>query len=313
MNDAGDTVIGILSAFRPTAEVVENCAAVLPQVTSLIVVDDGSGPEFNGLFSSLRELGCAVIENHANVGIAAALNVGVAKARAANADFVLTLDQDSSVPESYVNHLVDEYIAATKAGIAVGMVAPWKISGRPSTKAYTERHGFTLGSEPIQSGQVIPMSTFDRVGPFAEDFFIDGVDADFYLRSKRIGLSSVFCRHVDLGHAMGIAGKAQLFGRQIMRGSKARVLRYHPPWRNYYIFRNGLVLLARYGLVDGSFLRSYLIGMSKRFLITMLFTPNKSTQFAAISRGLWHAVSRRSGKLPAKLHERWSLSASDNE
>lgn len=311
-NAENSVVVGVMPAFRPTEEILENYVAASRQVDRLIVVDDGSGSEYDDIFSSIEALGGVVIRNSQNLGIAESLNVGVMEAREGGADFVLTMDQDSLLSSDHVGKLLAEYFSAVDAGIRVGLVAPWRISSRPSTKAHTRLRGFILGTEPIQSGQVIPCSTFDDIGYFTGSLFIDCVDTEFYLRAKFSGLSSVFCEAVDLGHSMGEASPARLLGKQVRRGGKPLTIRFHPPVRNYYIFRNGVVLLIRYGLRDRVFLRSSITGMWKRFLLTMLFSPRKLRQFNAISHGLTHGVLRRSGRIPRKLEERWKPAVSSS-
>ncbi|MFH5878077.1 hypothetical protein [Arthrobacter sp. NA-172] len=39
-------VAAVVTAFRPTAHLVENVSSLLRQLTTVVVVDDGGGPAF---------------------------------------------------------------------------------------------------------------------------------------------------------------------------------------------------------------------------------------------------------------------------
>lgn len=303
------TVIAVIPTFGPTLSIVDLAASVLDQVEMLVIVDDGSGAEFDEVFAALPNGACIVLRMDSNSGIAAALNKGVSAALSMGADFILTLDQDSAIPAGYIAQLLQEHSSAREAGISVGIVAPWVIADRPSTKAYVESEGFILGSEPIQSGQLVPAATFESIGYFSEDLFIDCVDTEFYLRCVEKGLSSVFVRDANLGHAIGSAAPAMLFGRQVTRKGGPLEVRFHPPFRNYYIYRNTVILLRRYGRKHATYRRSALIGMWKRVVITMMFSPARTFQLQAILSGLLHGFLLRSGKLPMNMQRRWSVRA----
>ena len=50
---------------------------------------------------------------------------------------------------------------------------------------------------------VIARRTFEAVGPFREEFFIDCVDVDFFLRAARAGLMTVVGAGCEIEHELG--------------------------------------------------------------------------------------------------------------
>ncbi len=74
------------------------------------------------------------------------------------------------------------------------------------------------------------------VGAFREDFFIDYIDTEYYLRMKKRGLLSI------------VACTAFMVHRQGQGNSDTITLDYNP-LRRYYRTRNGLILIKEYKFV----------------------------------------------------------------
>ena len=122
-------VVGaVVAAFRPGTELRTGVEAVLGQVASVVVVVDEHpvGEDTRVVLEACRAAGAEVVEHPANLGIGAALNTGVTRLRELLPELtdVLTLDQDSAVPEGYVPALLAAGAHARAAGVRVGMVAP---------------------------------------------------------------------------------------------------------------------------------------------------------------------------------------------
>ncbi|HEY8306571.1 MAG TPA: glycosyltransferase, partial [Lapillicoccus sp.] len=63
-------VIAVVPAYRPGLNLLELVAGLLPQVTQVVVVDDGS-PSGQELLDAAAELGAHVVRHDTNRGIAA--------------------------------------------------------------------------------------------------------------------------------------------------------------------------------------------------------------------------------------------------
>lgn len=95
-SDAGPLVTVIMPTYRPDRNIFTAVRAVLTQThknLELIIVDDGSGPEYAGIFQELRALDprVVVVEAAENAGAYAARNLGVKRARG---DYITVQDDD---------------------------------------------------------------------------------------------------------------------------------------------------------------------------------------------------------------------------
>ena len=220
--------------------------ALQQQVGHVVVVDDGSPAGSEAVLAALAEAGALVVRQQQNSGIAAALNAGVAAARAHwNPDFFLTLDQDSRPTGEYVRRGLATYAQASAAGVGVGFVTAASYSGHPIPVLHADGP-FVHAFDPMQSGFLIPRSTVDRMGPFEEALFIDGVDSEFTMRTRAAGLAVLVGEGCDIAHDLGQREPGRLFGRPLKVLGREISYNYHSPSRVYYICRNGTLLTLRY-------------------------------------------------------------------
>src|SRR5271168_3407313 len=92
-------VCAVIVSFQPRPEDLGNLAKVRPQVEKLVVVDNGSSAEkLHLLRRAGRELNFDLIENGENLGMGAALNIGVGWAEANGSQWVFFFDQTAQSP-----------------------------------------------------------------------------------------------------------------------------------------------------------------------------------------------------------------------
>lgn len=225
-------VVAVVAVFRPDDGFAERLARTAEQVDAVVVVDDGSGA------APPESAGAEFISHGRNRGIAAALNTGIARARELDATHVLTLDQDTTLEDGYVATALGTLEAAreTRLGVAVADV----INGTPSVPTWWSPEGIALAPEAIQSGMVVPLAVLDAVGGFDDDLFIDSVDREFCHRLRASGWAVAIARGAEIRHAIG--------ERMPLRGGGE--YEWHPPFRQYYMVRNGIVVARRFRRSD---------------------------------------------------------------
>lgn len=294
---AAEKIVAVISCFRPGREFATNVGLASGQSDEVIIVDDDSGPSWAHVLDELDSRPRTSVLRHAeNSGIAKTLNDGVDLADRRGASHILFLDQDSVLPDGFVASLHSLLCDASSAGLPVGVVAPWKVNDYESKKPGAVLRGFQLRDEPIQSGQLMPIETWRTVGRFREDFFIDAVDTEYFLRMQDKGFVAVFHRALNLPHSLGAAVDATVFGRPLRMGGRPLSIRVHPPLRTYYIYRNG-VLLARERLrARPRFVARWMVGMMKRSIISIGLGPGKREQLRAAFLGTVDGLMGRSGK-----------------
>lgn len=290
-----DRVAVVITAYNPDDALVQACRSVLHQAGTVVVVDDGSDALDERLFDQCNALGVVVVRHGTNRGIGAALNTGVRAVWDRPDDgsrpaYILTLDQDSVVPDGYVDALVGAEQAAVQAGITVGMVGP-ELAGRIRSAVAHEDRGIVYSREPIQSGLLVPQVTFDAIGLFAEDLFIDGVDSEFYLRAMTYGRPAIVARGTRLSHSLGSEHVVRLLGRPLH-------LVHAADFRYYYITRNRVILVRRYARRAPGWACTAVLRDIRHLLVTTAFVPGRRGRLANVVAGLRDGVGHVTGQRP---------------
>jgi rhamnosyltransferase len=234
-------VCAVISSFHPPPAALENLAAVRLQVGGLVVVDNGSSPAALAPFrAAMREMKFTLIENGANLGIAAALNIGVRWAESHGFDHVVLFDQDSKVTPGFMSAMRSSYDGhPEKAKIAIVMPRYKDREGGTVPPArYIASDGAPV--EVMTSGSFIPVSVFDVCGRFREEFFIDQVDHEFGFRVREFGFIVVVSEDSFLVHVPGSPREHSVFGMMRFQAT------HHNAMRRYYMTRNGIVMVRRY-------------------------------------------------------------------
>jgi rhamnosyltransferase len=295
-------VIAIIPTFHPGDGLVASAERILAQTSGLVIVDDGTGADASALLAECRELGAITVAEPENLGIAHALNVGIARAREAfdSCGFILTLDQDSLLPEGYVTATREAFTAAVADDVAVGMVAPERIGDLPPVRAI--RQGNTLiGGEPIQSGLLIPIETFDTAGTFREDLFIDGVDTEFYVRCLGAGLEVVVAPGTHVPHRLGEREQIRVLGMGVkLRGRPITIVR-SSLFRYYYLARNRALINRQYGRTNRAWAIKETLLDVRHYLIVLIFLRERRTRLRLLRAGWRDGKRGRGGKMPSTL------------
>ncbi|GAA1840681.1 glycosyltransferase [Agromyces salentinus] len=236
-----DRIHVVISAFRPEPALVASVTDLRGHVDEIVVVDDGSGPDADDVLERIEHAGATVLRSPTNSGIASALNRGIDHARASGATHVLTLDQDSRLPAASVGRLLAAAGLAVGHGHAVAFAVPERFA---SVSQVAERHedGTLFTRHAIQSGMLVPMATFDRVGTLRADLFIDLVDTEFELRCTTAGLRGIAAQGVRLPHSLGAAYERPAWLRAVTLGRGPKDVTLSTPFRYYYRVRNRIVV-----------------------------------------------------------------------
>jgi rhamnosyltransferase len=283
-----------VTAFEPDDRLISVCASVREQVDLVVVVDDGSPATDERVLESCRDLGAVVVRHDVNRGIGAALNSGVravrAHARGGPAADILTLDQDSVLPPGYVSALTAAAAQARAVGVRVGMVGPQGASGVRS--AVGRGHGsVTYSREPIQSGLLVPATTFAEIGLFAEALFIDGVDSEFYLRARAHALQAIIAPGAMLEHRLGRRHTVKIAGHTFEVVHAAE-------FRYYYIGRNRVHLCRRYWRTEPTWVMTSVARDIRHLAIVTLLVPGRRPRLRAFRRGLRDGIRGVVGPRP---------------
>jgi rhamnosyltransferase len=295
------TVIAVAVTYHPEAETLERqLAALAPQVARMIVVDNGSRDED---LAPARAANAEVIGLGRNLGLAAAQNRGIERALAAGATHVLLMDQDSVPMPGMVDRLLAAH--ALPASRPVAAVGPRAFDPRSGTSLdHLVRRGWRFCQRPtpetaaaplvvehlIASGCLISASALEKIGAMDESLFIDAVDIEWCMRARAAGFRLLLETRAVLEHRLG------RHGIRLRTGTKrVRTLALHSPMRQYYIFRNNL-LLCRRPYVDRAWWWLMLKVLPRRFAFYLIFGPERAAFLRAMLTGVRDAWRGQGGE-----------------
>ncbi len=288
-------VCAVMVTFNPGQSLGENVNALLPQVSRLIIVDNGSSPSCRAAISQLSLLpNVEVVWNNTNLGIAAALNAGIRFA-AGKFSWIATFDQDSKVSPGFMASMWRAYCACPfREHVAIiGSRCEWELDGltRPAhhrSASFPFKELWTT----MTSGSLVRADIFDRCGMFDESFFIDYVDHEFCLRARKHGFRVIEAVDAPLTHALGLLAVRRIFGLSV-------TVSHHSPVRWYYTARNRLRTYFRYFLSDPSWVFFDAWVSWKEFLKLALFGQDRCKILADMMMGIRDAIAGRSGAYPS--------------
>lgn len=296
-------VLAVMVTYFPGEGLLERVERIAAQVEHLLVVDNGSQDSavIQQLIAHLPA-GVELVRLGENRGIAHALNVAVNRAVGQSYQLLLTLDQDSDLPEDYVQQMTQFVVQHSQLGL--GGVAPNFRDVNAGTQAsffrlegwWPRRLGCTGGGGvrevdmTITSGTLYLVEALRQVGSFNEQLFIDYVDAEYGLRLKERGYRMLVNCQVCIDHRLG--------KRQVRRwlGLTLKPLQ-HPPIRRYYMARNLVYLGLRYGRRYPAFAVLGSLLLIHDFLCIVRFEEARGAKLGGLARGLWHGVLGRLGRL----------------
>ncbi len=242
--DRDDAIVAVVPTYRPTAALRELLAAVRPQVSYLLVSDDGSPCTSDDLLQQAhRDLGADVIRHDRNAGIARGLNEGLAAAMEQEATWLITFDQDTVVTADYVPSLATEAHRRVDAGIRLGALGAELIKDGQATLNYPAdtEVSYPQTEELIQTGTLWHVSSLRDAGGFNEGLGIDAVDAAACLALRQNDYQIGIARGLAIDHAIGNSITVRIGGRSIM-------VTRHSPERRTTMLRNRIRLFpAEFG------------------------------------------------------------------
>ena len=284
---SGQSVCAVVVSYNPPPEILENIAALRPQVNSVVVVDNGSSePDLEMLRRERATYDFELIENGCNLGIAAALNIGVREIIAKGGSWAALFDQDSKVEPGFLDFML-KAVEGVPNSSQVGIVCPVYVDKGTAAVLPILRSKTGQILTAMTSGSLIRMELFERLGSFNESLFIDYVDIEFCLRSRRAGYAIIQCPSAVLHHSQGRITRHRLLGRWFGTTNHSAV-------RRYYITRNRLWVLGKF-LKDWSWSRQEARALITETTKMLLLEKDRLPKLKGVSLGLLDAFRGRMG------------------
>ncbi len=305
-------ILAIVVTFLPNAAFLLPLLSRLSDQCTEVLVVDNTPSECDDMFQLIQE-GTdinkfpRIVRLGKNIGIAAALNVGLEVALAENFDYALLSDQDSLPDANMVSGLLRAGQELNAQGHKLALVGPL-IRDLITEQEYTFQtripegffYGHALPSRDnpnisaytlITSGSLLPVQALGIVGLMKEELFIDYVDTEWCLRAISKGYDIYGTGHAILNHRMGDDYfLVWHFGwRKMSQYSQLRL---------YYRFRNFVYLLKLPYIPSRWKLRASWYWLGNIYAYTIFSNPR-----LPIIRAIFHGIK---DGLVSKLGP-WSL------
>ncbi len=263
----------------------------------IIVVDndskDDSVKDIKELFSDVE-----IIENKENLGFAGGNNVGIDFAVSNGADYILLLNNDTTVDSVFLSELVKVGDSDKKIGLLGSKIyfhsdpeRIWFAGGKVNCMKNSGSH---IGLDEIDQAQydkirevgyltgcclLIKREVIENIEKLSEDYFLYYEDTDFSLRAKNSGYKCVYVPGSKIYHKIS---------RSTKPGSSSYV---------YYHTRNGLALARKNGsLLNKILIYPYCLLLFAKQIIKLLLFPQKRDWALAVLRGEKDFIFGRMGK-----------------
>lgn len=261
---SSNDVCAVIVSYNPSAIMLENLTALIPQTGKCLIVDNGS-QERDVLDSALDRLPAEAVFLGDNKGIGTALNKGLEYCRNHGYTLILTMDQDTVLKDGAVEALLK---TMNESG-AVSVGINWDDGIRTDTPVdYLITSGNLLQVEPVMA-----------LGGYDEELFIDSVDFDISLRLKDAGYTLLKVAAAGARHNLG-----ETEGRKIL-GLIPCQYNTHSAARYFYISRNHYYLIDKYREKHRNFCRKKSIVFFVDRMKILLFDKERKEKIKAIRKG----------------------------
>lgn len=220
------SVLALIATYSPDSHLLALVTDMSAQGIEVVVSDDASPCTADPVLRDCGLVpGVTVIRHDHNEGIARGLNEGLRSAHDAGCRWLLTCDQDSQFPETYVADIssyaqsIDSLwedsvrVGAVGAGIVINASGQLKY---PITRVAGASGPVDVTEEVIASGTLWNVEALLEVGGFDESLGLDAVDAAACLRLREAGYRVVVAPGVRMEHELGNSHSVQLLGRTVL-------------------------------------------------------------------------------------------------
>lgn len=279
---------GVVVLYNPDESVWSNITSYIDHVGLLYVIDNSEQKNLILVDKIKNHPGTVYIDNKLNFGIASALNRGAKEAINNSASWLLTMDQDSRFDKTSLHTLV-AFAYSLPEDHKVGVLSPVHKTVNADVSIVKDDILTVEVDTVMTSGNLIYLKAFQYVGGFLEKYFIDCVDHEYCLRLKVNGYKVILHKESVLEHNLGDIESISFLGRKIYYTN-------HSAIRRYYIMRNRLDLIFRYGLKFPLFSFKEFAKLLTETSKIILFEKNKFKKILFSIKGCWHFFLDRFGQ-----------------
>jgi len=291
-------VCGVAITYFPPDGIADRLAAIVKQVDMLVIVDNSASPVVSASMAHLAGgVGAHFISNEKNLGVATALNQGVAFATERGADWVVFFDQDSKPAGDFRRELENVWTSYRERK-PLGIVGSnYVVGGTAIARFPTDGPGienYVLTDAVITSGSANEIGMMSILGPYKDEFFIDGVDIEYCWRALTSGYHVCRTKRPLIEHALGAPTYHNFLGHRLGTSN-------HPAFRRYFMMRNTILIFREY-FFRLPRLSLHLLGVQLKWAILLFaFETDKRKKLRLALLGAWHGLIHRVDPEPWRM------------
>jgi len=286
---------GVVVTYHPSGDIQQRLKLMAEIVDELVIIDNSADVEVLSILNQAAAHHRAfVIANQRNLGVATALNQGVAYSQQQSAEWVLFFDQDSRPIRNYrqeMGRVISEYRGQQPPGIiGCNYIATGNATMKFPIPA-TQKLSYTSVNSVMTSGSMHRVEMFEKIGLFKDDYFIDLVDVEYCWRASRHGYAVLRTAKPLMEHTIGQTSEHRIIGFRTGTSN-------HSAFRRYFMARNTVLMAREYFTVYPFMTVRILFSRIKSTILVCLFERNKKKKIMYTIVGLWHGVLRKMDKYP---------------
>jgi len=270
---------GVVTVYSPPFSYLENISTYAPFLKELLVVDNSPDNvdrtvELNQKFPNIRYFKVD------NIGVGAALNLGLKLGLDQGCSWLLTMDQDSKFGSG--DFL--KFMETRTLNPDIAIVSPNNENlKKENFIAIGKNNKLSAPEYVLTSGNLVDIKVLASLGGYRSDFFIDWIDIEICYRIKKMGHEILVDWDVVFEHHLGVIMHYDIFSKKIP-------ITIHSAQRYYYMVRNaGYVLIGYLNFRD---MRRLLVQLTKVFI----FKRNRLDFLSSVLIGLYHFLINKKGK-----------------
>ena len=256
-------------------------------------------------YLKIRDKKINIVNLDVNLGIAAAQNLAILQAYKNKNEYILFSDQDTIFPKGFIKKISNFYTSVNKKYQNVFAVAPNLYDRNKKVLSGFVKRFFIFRiyifqnknnfeniteskiSEAMSSGMFVKLKILKKIGYLNENYFLDWVDFDLCWRALKNGYTILGSSDIIASHFLG-SRRIKIFNKSF---------HIHPPFRSYYIVRNG-INLSFYSKDISIFWRFNIFFNTLRYAFGYIFfmRPFKKV-FSFVILGFIHGLFNVLGKI----------------
>ncbi|MEN6356230.1 MAG: glycosyltransferase family 2 protein [Armatimonadota bacterium] len=285
-------ICAVVVTYHPDNNFPQRVKSLSAQVDVVLIVDNASDLDQKKMIESIAsQIDAEVVWNNDNLGVAAALNTGYNWASKRGYDWLLTMDQDTTLLDSAIESYKKAFTSFPDLKICmIGSNMKDPLTREPYIEADVFANKDALEVKTlITSGTLVSIEAAKTIGMYSERYYIDYLDAEFSLRARKNGFSNLITKEFLIEHTIGAPRYHKFLSRRLITS-------HHPSSRRYYLSRNYIFLIKDFWREEPKWLFDLGVIKTKEVILFLMFEEKRVDKLWKTILGAFDGIVGRAGK-----------------